>query len=156
VVRDPAIWFFEKVIFWQGSSKGLLNFTTLRSNDDTPSRGDELAIEEVGLEDAQEYTLAGRAKLKSKEFRPCIFFLLCILAWFFIIAIGTSAYVLDTQRFHKESLDIKQWAQNMETLKCGTYTHGNSFHNAMFLQIGIPTFHIASMVIFSQRKRIGL
>ena len=85
-----------------------MNFTKLRS-DDSSNRGSELGVEEVGLEEAQEYTLAGRAKAKSKEFRPCIFFLLCILAWFFIIGMGTMAYVLDTQRFHRESLDIKQW-----------------------------------------------
>jgi len=95
-VRDPSIWFFEKVIFWQGSSKGFLNFSKLRSDDTGSFRGSELEVEEIGLEEAQEHTLAGRAKLKSKEFRPCIFFLLCIFAWFVIIGMGTMAYVLDT------------------------------------------------------------
>lgn len=44
----------------------------------------------------------------------------------------------------------------MEAEGCGAYNHMDAFHNKMFPNCAIPTFHLASFVIFTQRKRIGL
>jgi len=113
-----------------------LNFGKERS--EGAKRGDELGVEEVGLEEALKHTLHGIAakfeedEEKKGEFRPYTFLLLCFLAWFCIIAMGTVAYVLDTQRMHETSDDIKEWVKNMDKEGCGKYNHMKSFHNKMF------------------------
>lgn len=96
VIRDPLIWFFEKIIAWQRESKGLLNFSKNKS--EKVRRGDELGVTEIGLEYALEHTLAGQAAKyedESSEFRPYTFLLMCFVTWFCIIAMGTVAYVID-------------------------------------------------------------
>lgn len=82
--------------------------------------------------------------------------MVCIVSWFCIIAMGTVAFILDRMRYDKDSEDVKKWVKNMEAEGCGAYNHMNAFHNKMFPDVAIPTFHLASFVIFTQRKRIGL
>ena len=113
-----------------------MNFGKERS--EGAKRGDELGVEEVGLDAALEHTLHGiAAKLeededKKGEFRPYTFLLCCFLAWCCVIAMGTVAYVLDTQRMHQTSDSIKEWVKNMDKEGCGKYHHMKSFHNKMF------------------------
>lgn len=43
----------------------------------------------------------------------------------------------------------------MQKHGCGKFNYDDSFHNKMFIDCGLVTFHLASMAIFTQRKRIG-
>lgn len=152
-LRDHIIGYFEKIIFWQNESKGLLNFTKARSDDPENNPNDPMA-KEAGLEEAHAYTLAGQAK-NDQEFNSCKFIVVLFLLWLAVIAGGTICFAFWSFRLNKESTDMLVWANNMQKHGCGKFNYDDSFHNKMFIDCGLVTFHLASMAIFTQRKRIG-
>jgi len=66
------------------------------------------------------------------------------------------AFFIWSNQLHRESAEMIFWLNNMDHHGCGKYDYDNAFHNIMFIQSGRITFHIASMIIFTQRKRIGI
>lgn len=150
------IGFFERIIHWQNESKGLLNFTKTRSDDPEKVETTEAenGIEEENLEEVHEKTLSGQAK-EEKEFHPYKFVLICIALWFLVIIAGTIVYFVWSVQLSKDSTEMMLYANNLEKHGCGKYRYDESFHNKMIVSCGLITFHIASMIIFTQRKRIG-
>lgn len=156
VVRDHLIGFFEKIIHWQNESKGLLERNKERSDEVTPE-GDEgeKMYDEQGLDEVHKCTLSGQAEDKDAEFHPCKFLLVCMAIWVCAIGMGTAAFIVWGFQLQEASADMIVYKGNLGHHGCGEFKFAEVFQNKMFPNVGRITFHIASMMIFTQRKRIG-
>lgn len=65
------------------------------------------------------------------------------------------AFFIWSVQLPQDSTEMIIYINNLEKHGCGKRKYDESFHNAMFINCGLITFHIASMIIFTQRKRIG-
>lgn len=117
---------------------------------------------ENGLEEAQEITLAPKHREPEEdengenEFSPFKFAIYCALIWIVVMGLGTLAFLVDSVRYPSNSPEITTWLSLLQKHGCGDYTYSDSFHNKMFVNVGMVTFPMASMVIFSYRKFIGV
>ena len=73
-----------------------------------------------------------------------------------MIGLATIAWIADNEKLPEDSQDIQTWKTNLDKVCNGRYNHANAYHNRMYKFAGTVTLHIASMIFFIWRKRIGL
>ena len=122
----------------------------------------DLPLVETGLEEVQAITLAPKPRGQEEEangggeFSPFKFAIYCALVWIVVLGLGTIAFLADAVRLPSSSPEFTMWSTLLEKHGCGETTYSDSFHNKMFLNVGMVTFPMASMVFFSYRKFIGV
>jgi len=97
LVRDNIIWFFEKVILWQDSSRGALNWGLIpQFSDPNKQKAFIKAYTQYDLDKILEKTLKGQARYNDRaEFRPNWFCFFAFFLWVAIHGAGLTAFILD-------------------------------------------------------------
>lgn len=127
------------------------------SQDESESRQEIVSIKHTGIQNINMNTIQGQARGEWREFSPNKFVIAILVIQVLLFGTAITSFMIDEMTLTADSTEMKEAKNNMEKIKgCEKFVFDKAFHKRMFINSGLTSFNIFSMVFFIYRMNIGL